>query len=467
MQLMAHRKKTFLIWVLTVAVFMVMLAPAQGVCAAGTPAPTVSKKTLYVGGDNYKIRFNNLAVGAVVSYKSSAANIAAVTKTGVIKPVAKGKATVTVTMKQSGKTYTANIAVTVINPYVKITNAPATMKVGDSCQLEAKTYGLKKTSVSWAVSDKTLAVIDTKTRVLTALSAGTVKVTFKDKLSGKYHAVSIGIEAAEPEEPEEELEEDELFGYEVENGAAVITEIYDTSVTSLVIPGSFGKYKVTAIGDGALEGLSDLTAVKIPATVTDIGESAFSYCSSLKTIALPSGLKTLGAGAFEACEALTSITLPDGIAVINENTFYGCTALKSIKFGKAIKEISSCAFYECVSLTEVSIPASVKTIGSEAFAYCEKLGKLTFSSGLTLIEDCAFEGCIALTTVTLPSTLKELGYSVFDGCEALKSVTVPSSVEDIGSGAFDNCSESLKLKVKRNSAAHEYAVDYEISFSIY
>ena len=464
MKLMAHGRKSFLVWVLTVAVFMVMLVPAQGVCAAGTPAPTVSKKTLYVGGDNYKIRFNNLAAGAAVSYKSSDAGIATVTKTGVIKPVAKGKATVTVTMKQSGKTYTSSIAVTVINPYVKITNAPATLKVGDTCQLEAKIYGLKKTSVSWAVSDKKLAAIDAKTRMLTALAAGTVKITFKDKLSGKYYSVSIVIEE---EEPEEELEEDELFGYEVKDGAAILTEIYDTSVTSLVIPNSFGKYKVTAIGDGALEGLYDLTAVKIPSTVTDIGEDAFSYCSSLKTIELPSGLKSLGAGAFEACEALTTITIPDGITAIGDDTFYGCAALKSIKFGKAIKEIGSCAFYECVSLTQVSIPSSVKTIGSEAFAYCEKLGKLTFSSGLTLIEDSAFAGCIALTTVNLPSTLKELGYSAFDGCEALKSVLVPSSVEDIGSGAFDYCSESLKLKVKKNSAAHEFAVDYEISFSIY
>ncbi|MDE7298807.1 MAG: leucine-rich repeat protein, partial [Lachnospiraceae bacterium] len=429
-----------------------------------------------IGGDyadSYKIKINNLAEGSKVTYKSSNPAAAKVTTSGVIKPVAVGKADVTVTIKQSGKTYTGTIAVTVRNPYVKITTAPTTMTVGETAKLVANVYGLKKTTVTWTVSDKTIATINSETRELTAKKAGTVKVTFsasfkengKDTTSKKTNAVTITI--VDPPKEEEELPEDEVFEYDVENGQAVITGVYDYSVTSLVIPSTIGKYKVTAIGDGAFEGLADMKSVRIPATIKTIGDNAFSMCSELKTVALPTALTSLGESAFEGCEALTSITIPDSITVIPAGAFSGCSALKTITFGKAVKEIGEEAFYECTSLTSLTIPSTVTLIDADAFGGCEALSSLTFKAGLKTLEDYAFEGCVKLTQVTLPSTLNYLGSGAFDGCEALKSATVPSSVEDMGGGVFDNCSESFKMKVKKNSVAWEYAEDYEIPYSTY
>ena len=440
-------------------------AALQAAAAAAEPAVSVKSKTLYIGGDNYKIVIKNLAESDTVTYKSADAAVAKVTASGVIKPVKVGKANVTVTIKRAKNTYTGTIAVTVSNPYVKITKAPSTMTVGETAKLTAGTYGLKKTSVTWTLSDKTVAAFDVKTRVLTAKKAGTVKVTFKDTVSGKSHAVTVTVN--DPPEEEEELPEDELFEYDVEDGQAIITGVYDYSVTSLAIPNMIGKYKVTAIGDSAFEGLSDMKSVRIPATVKSIGDSAFALCSELKSVALPTGLTYLGENAFEGCEALTSIIIPDGITAIPAGAFYGCSALKTVTFGKAVKEIGSEAFYECISLGSVTIPSTVTLIDMDAFGYCEGLTSVTFKSGLKTLEDYAFEGCIKLTQVSLPSTLNYLGSSAFDGCEALKSATVPSSVEDMGSGVFDNCSESFKMKVKKNSVAWEYAVDYEVPYSTY
>lgn len=467
--------------------FAVMVQPLTAVKAASTPAATVTKKTLYVGGDNYKIQFKNLAAGATVKYSSSDTKIAKVTTAGVIKPVAKGKATITVKITQSKKTYTSKIAVTVMNPYVKITNPVTTLKVGDTYKFEAKTYGLKKTSTTWTVSDKTVATINTKTRVLTAVKAGTVKVTFKDTISKKSNSVTITIE---PAAVQEDLPEDELYGYEVEGNNATITEVFDSSVTSLDIPKKIGNYTVTAIGDSAFEGLYDLKSVKMPSTitaigdcafgscesltsvtipsgVTEIGDSAFEYCTSLTKLTLPEKLTEMGSNMFEGCENLASIEIPAGVEALPEETFIDCIALKTVTFHEGLTEIGDNAFENCTALSSLTFPKSLKTIYGYAFSGCASLTKLTFASGLEEIEDGAFENCVKLTSVTLPSTLTYLGGGAFSGCEQLKSVTIPKSVEDIGSGAFDDCSESLKLKVKKNSYAYEYVVDEEIPYTTY
>lgn len=460
-------KKKVTVFLMLFVLAAVHIVPSGRVDAATAPTVTVKKKTLYVGGDSYKIKFKDLAKSSKVTYKSSDTKIAKVTTTGTIKPVAKGSATVTVSIKQSSKTYTYKIAVTVSNPYVKITSKPETMTVGETFQMVGKTYGLKDVSETWTVSDKTVATINEKTKILTAKKEGTVKVTFKDATSGKTSTATINVVAPPQEEKEEEeLPEDELFGYDVEDGGVIITEVYDSTVTSLIIPNSFANYKVTAIGDGAFEGLYDLKTVKIPSTVTSIGDYAFGSCSSLMQIELPSGLKYLGEGAFEYCESLTQVSLPKGIEELLSGTFSGCSALKTVELG-SVKAIGDEAFYECVSLTSVSIPSTVKTIGASAFEYCEKLATLTLKSGLEYLDDYAFSGCLKLTTVSLPTSLEYLGSGAFDSCELLKSATIPSSVEDIGSGVFDNCNESLKLRVKRNSAGHEFAEDEEIPYSVY
>lgn len=480
-------KKRMKIVFALLAALAVLLQPLAAVKAADDPAPKVTKKTLYVGGDNYKISFKNLSKTATVKYSSSNTKVAKVTSAGVIKPVAKGKATVTVKITQSKKTYTSKIAVTVMNPYVKITNPVTTLTVGDTYKFEAKTYGLKKTSTTWTVSDKTVGTINAKTRVFTALKAGTVKVTFKDTISKKSNSVTITVE---PKAAAEDLPEDELYGYEVEDGGAVITEVYDSEVTSLDIPKKLGGYPVTAIGDSAFEGLYELKSVKMPSTVTQIGDYAFGSCESLTSVTIPSGVTRIGDSAFEYCTALTKLTLPQklnemgynmfegceklasieipaGVEVLPDSSFTGCTALKTVTFHEGLTEIGEYAFEACTSVSALTFPKSLKVIYGYAFSGCGSLAKVTFSSGLEEIEDGAFENCVKLTGVTLPGTLTYLGSGAFAGCEKLTGATVPKSVEDIGSGVFDDCSESFKLKVKKNSYAYEYAVDEEIPYTTY
>lgn len=86
-----------------------------------TPTISITKKTLYVESNSYTIQFKNLKSTSAVTYESSNAKVASVSSKGEIKPVAKGKTTISVSIKQDKKLYQSKIAVTVkeTDPLIK------------------------------------------------------------------------------------------------------------------------------------------------------------------------------------------------------------------------------------------------------------------------------------------------------------------------------------------------------------
>ena len=68
----------------------------------------------------------------------------------------------------------------------------------------------------------------------------------------------------------------------------------------------------------------------IPNSVTAIGEAAFRGCTELTDIDIPNSVSKIGKSAFRYCAGLTSITVPIKVTNIEEYTFYGCSGLKSI-----------------------------------------------------------------------------------------------------------------------------------------
>ncbi|MBQ9119447.1 MAG: leucine-rich repeat protein [Lachnospiraceae bacterium] len=490
-------KKRRLAGFLAVVLMFVMIAvqlPAE--VFAADPTLKATKKTLYVGGDNYKLTFKNLASGATVTYKSSNTKIAKVTKKGVVKPVAAGSATITATIKQAKKTYTSKIAITVKTPFIKITNPITSLEAGKTYKLEASTGGLKQVEVIWKSSNTKVAKVNSKTRVLTAVAEGTAKISVKDNISGKSNTFTLTVIKAAPTatptptpEPVEYGENDD-FGYEISKKGITITDVYDSEATSLTIPSKIDGKSVIGLGDGVFSGMSELKKVSLPSTLTTIGEGAFSYCESLTSVTIPASVTEVGANTFEYCESLSSITIPKSIKRISEGMFVECTSLKTVKLSSGVEVIGEAAFEGCVALSTLTLsdtlttiepyafeccealktvkfPASMRSIGEEAFLDCIALKTVTFEKGLKEIQDYAFNGCLAIASITLPDTLTYLGAGAFEYCEALKTVTIPASVTEIGGGAFDGCSESLKLKIKKNSVGYEYAVENEIPYNTY
>lgn len=172
-------------------VFAAILEPVS--LQAAAPKVTVTKKTLYVGGENYQIKFKNLAKTAKVTYKSSNKKIATVNSKGSIKPVAKGSATITITMTQSGKTYTGKIVVTVKNPYISISNKKTKLVASSDYQLLGKAYGFTGAEFTFSSSDTRVAQVEKESGLLHAKIAGKAKITMKDKTSGKSVSFTVTV----------------------------------------------------------------------------------------------------------------------------------------------------------------------------------------------------------------------------------------------------------------------------------
>jgi len=167
----------------------------------------------------------------------------------------------------------------------------------------------------------------------------------------------------------------------------------------------------------------------IPNSVTNIGDAALAGCTNLTAINV------------DATNSLYASV--DGV-LFNKNE----TTLIAYPGGKpgndytipnTVVHIGSGAFAGCPALTNLTIPNTVTTIGNSAFVSCTSLASLTIPDSVTDIDRAVFEGCTSLVSITMPGGLTTIRDNVFEGCTSLISVTVPASVSSIGQDAFNRC----------------------------
>lgn len=84
-----------------------------------------------------------------------------------------------------------------------------------------------------------------------------------------------------------------------------------------------------------------------------IGERAF-LNSNVKTFEVEGYITAIGDNAFRGCTELTSITVPDSVTCIGDYAFYGCTGLTSATIGGGVTSIGRHAFNGCTELTNVT-----------------------------------------------------------------------------------------------------------------
>ena len=96
---------------------------------------------------------------------------------------------------------------------------------------------------------------------------------------------------------------------------------YNGTYTMVDIPETIGGEPVTAIGDRAFFGKSNIISISIPSSVTTIGASAFQSCDGLTSIAIPSSVTSIGDYAFYGCYTLENINLPSSLTVIGSYIF--------------------------------------------------------------------------------------------------------------------------------------------------
>ena len=247
---------------------------------------------------------------------------------------------------------------------------------------------------------------------------------------------------------------------------------------------------------GGFSGCTNLTTVKLPASVERIGESAFQNCVNLTSIECESPSIRIGQEAFSGCSSLTSLDFLPPVNSIGEAAFYNCTGLTTVqfKYSSWFSTIPARAFANCTNLISIEIPFTVYEINfnpasdgtygngsmlmwgvGDSFYGCSNLQSITvderslyFSSidgvlynkdqtvlcrmpmnspiteltipaSVTDFEVGAFYGCNKLTSVEMPSSVTNIEDDMFSGCTSLTSIEIPSLVASIGDNAFSGC----------------------------
>lgn len=146
------------------------------------PTFNAPKKTLYVGYSSYQLKLENKMSSAKVTYVSSDTKVAKVSEQGVVTPVKKGTAVITAKVEQEGKTYSPVITIVVKNPYITYVQKEVYMDAGQAFFFPVKTYGIRKPSITYSVSDSEVASVNNSGEV-TALAEGTITLKAEELTS--------------------------------------------------------------------------------------------------------------------------------------------------------------------------------------------------------------------------------------------------------------------------------------------
>ena len=255
-----------------------------------------------------------------------------------------------------------------------------------------------------------------------------------------------------------------------------------------------GRTVPVAFEDDAFYRCTEVSSIKIPATVNDISITMLQSLPSLTTIivedghtaygsvagmltnnlqdtivfvpnayisgsfTVPQGIQHIGERAFEFCVGLTEVNVPNYVKTIGANAFNGCTGIKAINFAGSRNNpltIGDNAFAGCKALKSVTfggsgsdaVDAGAVTIGANAFAPATaadaSLQTVIFEDGanIAMIGDYAFANQRLLATVNFnKANISAIGNYAFYGDKGLRAIVIPSSTSSVGEGAFAECS---------------------------
>ena len=183
---------------------------------------------------------------------------------------------------------------------------------------------------------------------------------------------------------------------------------------------------LTALGQQAFTGCSNLVEINLPETVTSIGAQAFQNCSNLVEINLPETLTSIGGTAFGNCTKLVidTIYLPNLSGTMNrwrDSSNKGINARHITSLG-SVTSLSSGALSGWNLLEDVVLPETVTSIGQQAFYNCSNLVEINLKNPTPpSFGASALNGCSALTHIYVPA----------DSVEAYKTASGWSSYANI------------------------------------
>jgi len=217
---------------------------------------------------------------------------------------------------------------------------------------------------------------------------------------------------------------------------------YRTNISGLDFPEG-----LETIGDNAFT-QTGITKALLPQSVRTIGAYAFSECRSLKEVFLPDSV-SVGTYAFNNCGLLKTANLPKNMVNVPAYMFYNCVSLDTMAIGDKIETIGDYAFYYCSKMKMESLPSTVRTINQYAFCNCDSLKEFTLPEGLTSVGQYAFAYSNYFHT-PIPSTLKTIATHAFENAFKLDTIRIVSSA-NVAEQAFLNCREARTLVIGKSA----------------
>lgn len=222
--------------------------------------------------------------------------------------------------------------------------------------------------------------------------------------------------------------------------------------------------------------------------MTLVGKDAFSNCDALQTVSIPSFYKqadrdvpdivvgsiSLGEGAFQGLPELTTVTLTDQLTEISKNAFTSCKKLQSFTIedsgmspylDDAKLDIGDSAFRGCEALTTFSIPESraVTKVGLGAFFETGALQSIRFAENVEIGENAFLTS--GLTALTIPTGAK-IGANAFAQLSSCTSIHVASGVVSIGETAFQLLNPACSVVFEMTKAEVQAMANYPFGFDL-
>lgn len=242
---------------------------------------------------------------------------------------------------------------------------------------------------------------------------------------------------------------------------------------------------VTELGAYQISQYTNITKVKIPASVTNMDSNFISnsitevtidsrnpkyetdgkaiytkddinniqlvrYYGNESNVKIEKQLKEIENSAFCNMKNLVNIELPDTLETISSQAFDGCSSLKSIKLGENIKEFNNMSIYGS-GIEKIEIDENNPNYSIRKGAICngEKTEALYNKDGSIFISPIKPNGTI--NSYEIPAKIdnievKEIFYRAFHNQNQMKSIIIPNTIEKIGS-SFGYCTSLTSIDI--------------------
>ena len=230
-----------------------------------------------------------------------------------------------------------------------------------------------------------------------------------------------------------------LYSYNESDHTATVTghwegvQLEDELVIPETVMHNGETYTVTAIGDDAFNGCSNLTSVEFPNSLVSIGQSAFEVCRNLTSITIPNSVTSIGSWAFSHCNSITEITIPNSVSHIGINPFHDCTNLAQITV-----ELGN-LYYDSRNNCNAIIETSSNSIISGS------LNTVIPNSVTAICRDAFLQ--IPITTISIPASVVRIDMSAF-ALTSLSEITIYAEIPPIlNDGPFYGVDKSIPVYV--------------------